>query len=157
MMNRIVGTCPISHKELESVIGRLSFTQTAAFGRIGRAMLAPLYKKIHYQALSLKEATSLRRRVVSIAHMKHSKETPKPPMAERIAYTDSAWETQIVAEVRLDPATFESSVRPGSVMASKTGQNGERNSRRPVTFTAYRYWPPSKRVTNSATDLLPST
>ena len=36
----------ISHPELESVIGRLSFPQTSIFGRVGRVMLPPLYTKL---------------------------------------------------------------------------------------------------------------
>ena len=46
-LNRIIGTGSVSHTELESVIGRLSVTRISFFGRIGRAMLAPMYTKRH--------------------------------------------------------------------------------------------------------------
>ena len=88
MSERIIKAESVSRKELESVIGRLSIAQTSVFGRIGREMLSPLYKKLHIgkcaPSLSLIEAASLRWRTVALAHMKHRKATPKPPRAERI-------------------------------------------------------------------------
>ena len=47
MLERIIKAESATHKELESIIGRLSPTLTSVFGRIGRATLAPLYKKLH--------------------------------------------------------------------------------------------------------------
>ena len=38
---RVLSEGIISHDELESIIGRLSFAQTSVFGRIGRGMMAP--------------------------------------------------------------------------------------------------------------------
>ena len=125
MIERIITTGSISHKELESVIGRLSFTQTSVFGRIGRAMLSPLYIKLHtdtyFPALSLKEATCLRWWTVALAHMKPRKATPKPPKVERIVYTDAAGRSQIIAAVCLTPGTFVAGNRIDSVRHSKTG------------------------------------
>ena len=37
----------ITHDRLESLTGRLSFSQTSIFGRFGRAMMQPLYRKIY--------------------------------------------------------------------------------------------------------------
>ena len=36
----------IAYKELESLIGRLSFSQTSVFGRFGRALMQPLHRKL---------------------------------------------------------------------------------------------------------------
>ena len=138
-LERIIETRPIARKDLESVIGRLSFTRTSVFGRIGRSMRAPLYKKLHMgkyiPALSLIEATSLGRRAASLAHVKHREATPKHPMAERIVYSDAAGKSQIIATVRRKPGTFDSSNRIGPIRPSKTGD------RRRKTFgeTCYIY------------------
>ena len=37
----------ITNSELEAVIGRLSLAPTSVFGRIGRAILSPIYAKLH--------------------------------------------------------------------------------------------------------------
>ena len=125
MLERIINAGSVTHKELESVIGRLSFTQTSVFGRIGRAMLAPLYKKLHMEkyipTLSMIEATSLRWWTVALDHMKPRKATPKPPITERIVYSDAAGKSQIIATVCLTPGTFASSKRLDTIRYSKTG------------------------------------
>ena len=36
-----------SHEELDSLSGKFSFSQTSAFGRFGRAMMQPLYRKLY--------------------------------------------------------------------------------------------------------------
>ena len=45
MIQKAIGLGVIGHKELESLIGRLSFALTSIFGRFGRAMLAALCKQ----------------------------------------------------------------------------------------------------------------
>lgn len=125
-ISRIVETGSVSRKELESAIAGLSIAKTSVFGRIGRAMLGPLYTKIHlrnhYRALSLKEAAPLRRHAVSISHMKHRKDTPKPPTAERIFYTDASGKTEIISVSRLTPETFASSDRLGPARSPKNSR-----------------------------------
>ena len=37
----------ITHSELDSLTGKLSFSQTSVFGRMGRAMMQPLYRKLY--------------------------------------------------------------------------------------------------------------
>ena len=124
MMNRIIESWAIAPNELESVSGRIAFAQTSVFGRVGRAMMAPLYTKLHmgnyYSSISLTAKTSMSWRTLALAHMKHRRETPKPPMAERIVYTDDAGKTQIISASRLTPETFASADRMGSVRASET-------------------------------------
>lgn len=126
MFNRIIETVRIARKEPESAIGILSSAQTSVFGRIGRAMMAPLYAKRHlcdyYQALSLEEAAPLRRRDLALAHTKPIQSAPKHPRAERVAYTDSAAKTQISAAVCRAPETYERDDRLGSICESKNGQ-----------------------------------
>ena len=46
MTERAADSGSVSHMELESIIGRLSFSQTSVFGRIGRGVMAPLYAKL---------------------------------------------------------------------------------------------------------------
>ena len=43
---RVLSAGFISHAKLESIIGRLSLTQTSVFGGIGRGAMAPLYAKL---------------------------------------------------------------------------------------------------------------
>ena len=45
-IGRILSEGVVSHDELESIVGRLSFAQTSVFGRIGRGAMAPLYAKL---------------------------------------------------------------------------------------------------------------
>ena len=47
MIATILRSGTISHATIESLIGRLSFAQTAVFGRFARAMLKPLYTKLY--------------------------------------------------------------------------------------------------------------
>ena len=164
-MDRIITSGSISRKELESVIGRLSFAQTSVFGRICRSTLAPLYTKLHmetyFAALTLKEATPLRWWALALAHVKPGRDTPKPPTTERIVYADSAGKSKIISEVCHKPETFASRARLDSVRSFKTGTNGEQPSGKLVTYKALRCWPSSPfysgRLTSSAIRRLPST
>ena len=115
----------ISHADLESVIGRLSFTQTSVFGRIGRAMLSPLYVELHaktYDAtLDLKELTTLRWRVVALGHMRPRLATSKPALPERVAYTDAAGKSAIIAAVVVNPERFTTNKTIDGVWPLRTG------------------------------------
>ena len=46
LIHEIITSMNMSHSTLESLIGRLSFAQTAVFGRFARAMTKPLYAKL---------------------------------------------------------------------------------------------------------------
>ena len=115
----------ISHADLESVIGRLSFTQTSVFGRIGRAVLSPLYTKLHSKSydptLCLKELTTLRWWVVALGHMPPRKASPKPTVPERVVYTDAAGKSAIIAAVVIDPTRFAEGKTIDAVWSLKTG------------------------------------
>ena len=88
-IQRILSAGFISHAELESVIGGLSFTQTAVFGRIGRGMMAPLYAKLRADPyrpfLSDRESATLDWRAAALPNMEPRVATPKGGRAERIA------------------------------------------------------------------------
>ena len=115
----------IPHADLESAIGRLSFAQTSVFGRIGRAMLSPLYVKLHSNnwdaTIDLKELTTLRWWVASLGHMKPRKAIPKHAATERVVYTDAAGKSAIMADVVFDPSRFTAYKTIGGVWSLKTG------------------------------------
>ena len=115
----------ISHADLESVIGRLSFAQTSVFGRIGRAMLSPLYTKLRAKSydptLDLKELTTLRWWVVALGQLPARKATPQPSVPERVVYTDAAGKSAIIAAVVIDPSRFTESKTIDTVWSLKTG------------------------------------
>ena len=46
IINTQIATGQILHTELDKLIGRLSFSRTAIFGRFGRAISRPLYNKL---------------------------------------------------------------------------------------------------------------
>ena len=142
MIRRVVGSGSVSHMELESIIGRLFFTQTSVFGRIGRGMVAPLYAKLrtfpYRHVLSPKESTTLRWWTVAIDHMKPRVATPKPKLTKRVVYTDADGKSQIIDAVIIDPITFAESktikkfARPVQVAA------GSRPSGIPATFMVWK-------------------
>ena len=115
----------LPHSALETIIGRLSFAQTSVFGRIGRAMLSPLYAKLHSRAynpaLGEKDLTTLRWWVVALSHMKPRKALPLPPLPDRVVYTDAAGKSAIIAAVTFDPTRFASNKTIGCVWILKAG------------------------------------
>ena len=115
----------ISHDELESLIGRLSFTQTSVFGRIGRGMLAPLYAKLrsvpYHAALSDKESMTLSWWTAALPNMEPRVATPKTDRTDRIVYTDAAGKSRIIAAVILDPANFKRTKYLRSITHVRTG------------------------------------
>ena len=125
MIKRVVDSGSVSPMELESIVGRLSFTQTSVFGRVGRWMMAPRYAKLrdfpYRQALSQKESTALRWRTVAIGHMKPRVATPKPKLTERAVYTDTVGKAQITDALIIGPSTFDGNKTIKRVCATRTG------------------------------------
>ena len=103
----------VTHPELESVIGRLSFSQTSIFGRVGRVMLSPLYTKLHSPfytgALTECERNSLLWWSVALPTFEPRRCHKKGSVADSIVYTDAATKTSIIAFVELDPVDFRTS------------------------------------------------
>ena len=100
----------ISHKQLEKLVGRLSFTQTSVFGRFGRTLLRPLHRKLHQhpfqERFSSDEmsllawwAASIRAARPRVVHLKSN-------FPEVVIYTDAATSTCIIAAVIIDVKNF---------------------------------------------------
>ena len=100
----------IDHKPLESLIGKLSFTQTSIFGRFGRTLLRFLQTKLHrhpyVKKLSEEEIDILKWRVASLGASIPRVVEPKSSRPEVLIYTDAATSTRIVAAVVLDVNEF---------------------------------------------------
>ena len=100
----------ITHKEIESAIGRLSFAQTSVFGRVGQLMLTVLYQKVnaHFYdpKLSGRELSTHRWRSAALAHISPRLTRTRGATTDLIIYTDAATTTRIIAAVLLNPATF---------------------------------------------------
>ena len=86
----------ISHAALESLIGRLSFAQTAVFGRFARAMLKPLYAKLYAPRFTstispaLARNLSWRATTLKLPHPRVVKFSRSKP--DWAIYTDAAFE-----------------------------------------------------------------
>ena len=124
-IKRILAEGIVSHDELESIIGRLSFTQTSVFGRIGRGMLAPLYAKLralpYHTALSCRESTTLAWWTAALPNLEPRTATPKTDRTDRVVYTDAAGKSRIIAAVILDPANFKLTKYLRSITHVRTG------------------------------------
>ena len=101
-----------THKELEKLIGELSFAQTSVFGRFGRALLKPLHGKLKERPYS--EQLSDRERDILMWWAQSLRETipraisTKPTNREFIIYTDAATSTKAVAALLLEVEEFDS-------------------------------------------------
>ena len=73
IIDKITQDGHISHALLESLSGRLGFSQTAVFGRFARAMLKPLYTKLYdpryTTALTTALTRNLRLRVATLLNI----------------------------------------------------------------------------------------
>ena len=115
----------IQHKELESLIGRLSFTQTSVFGRVGRAMMAALYQKVNAKFyspdLSDRELTTLNWWSVALLNLTPRLTRNRSPVTDLIIYTDAATTTQIIAAVLIDPRSFRTTRTTSAVVSARVG------------------------------------
>ena len=115
----------IQHKDMESLIGKLSFTQTSVFGRVGRAMMAALYQKVNAKfydpALSDRELTTLHWWSNAILNMTPRLTRARPPQTDLIIYTDAATTAQIIAAVLIDPRSFRTTMTTSAVISAKVG------------------------------------
>ena len=100
----------IQRDALEKLIGKISFSQTALFGKFPRTMISPLYKKLHakqYRAfINLQEKRIFEWWASTIRSLKPRIATPKPKFPEFILYTDAATKTNTLAAILLRPQTF---------------------------------------------------
>ena len=81
---------------LESLIGRISFAQTAVFGRFGRAMIKPLYTKLYskryFPMLSPAVERSLRWWAATLLSLEPRLATQTRTLPDWVIYTDAAYE-----------------------------------------------------------------
>ena len=119
----------ISHGELESLIGRLSFSQTSIFGRIGRSMLAPLYIKLktryYHPLISPAEMNLLSWWTTTLADMGPRVVRPRTNMAELVIFTDAATKTMTIAAVTVTRTTFKRDESISLVQDSVVGKYWE--------------------------------
>ena len=124
MRTRIIEAGAVALAEIESVIGRLSCARTSIFGRIGEAILAPLYAKLHYKTyrplVPPNEITTLSCWTVALARVEPRRIRQRHPAPERIAYTDSTGKSQFTAVAALTPGTIDASDTRDSILSSKT-------------------------------------
>ena len=84
----------VSHRCLEKLVGRLSFSQTTLFGEFARTQLRPLRRKLHrrvYSAvLSPYERSILEWWASIIAEFAPRLDSPRPLKPDWIIYTDAA-------------------------------------------------------------------
>ena len=100
----------ITHKNLERLVGKLSYTQTSVFGRFGRTLLKPLIDKANarpfVEKFSERELDILSWWVESIRASTPRIIELKPQRPEVIIYTDAATSTRVVAACVLHPENF---------------------------------------------------
>ena len=116
----------IAHKELESVFGKLPFTQTSIFGRVGRAIMTSLYRKVnsHYYApgLSGRDASTLRCWAMALLNLTPRLTRARAQVDDLIIYTDAATATQIIAAVKIDTRTFRADRALSDVFSRRVGR-----------------------------------
>ena len=113
----------ITHKHLESLIGKLAYTQTSVFGRFGRTLLKPLQDKVNdrpnVEKFSEREIDILGWRVESIRASAPRIIEIKPQKPEFIICTDASTSTRVVATCVVAPP-------PKPLRAGKLFPNSDR-------------------------------
>ena len=96
----------ILHKELESITGRLSYSQTSVFRRFGRGTMHPLYRKMHaayYQSeLSDADRAAPHWRAALIMEAEPRRVISRNHIPDKIIYTDAVTEAAIFPIVVFD-------------------------------------------------------
>ena len=100
----------IPHKDLENLIGEISFTQTSGFGRFGGTLFRPVRDMLklrpYLARLSRDEIGILRWRVALLRDDISRICFPKSPRPEAMIYTDSGTATKIVDSLVIDVEDF---------------------------------------------------
>ena len=125
-ITRILDIGVITHDQLESLIGRLSFSQTSIFGRFGRPMMTHLYTKLnairYHPVLTTKEVRILQRWRTSIANLASRAVRPQRDKPDWVVFTDAATSASIIAAVAINRDEFANNERIRQVYATKTGE-----------------------------------
>ena len=115
----------IPHNELESLTGRLSFPQTSIFGRLGRAMMHPIYRKLYgyYYDNSISDVgrITLEWRLGLLKSLRPRAIYPRNNSPDIDISTDAATTAMIMASVVFREADFDAD---NSSMACKDVASG---------------------------------
>ena len=124
-ITRILDLGVITHDQLESLIGRLSFSQTSIFGRFGRPMLTHLYTKLnahrYHPVLETKEIRILQWWRTSLLNLASRTVRPQNDTPDWVVSTDAATSTSIIAAVLVNRDEFVENETIRHVYATKTG------------------------------------
>ena len=109
IVRNVLSAGRISHKDLKSLTGKISFSQTPIFGRFGRVVVQPLYRKqyaAYYQPLlSDHGRIALSWWVGALSKQDRRAASRHKAFSDVIIYTDAATSTMIMASIvifRLD-------------------------------------------------------
>ena len=115
IIRNVVAVGRPSHKDLESLTGKLAFSQTSIFGRFGGIMAHPLYRKLYaayYQPTLTDQARIALPWRTGVLSKQHRRAAPRrKPFPDFTTYTDAATSTMIMAIVVLFRSDFMISQR----------------------------------------------
>ena len=127
MIQKALDLGVIGHKELESLIGRLSFALTSIFGRFGRAMLAILYAKknapTYHPLISDRERNALTWWITTLKYLGPRKVRPRSDKADLVIFTDAATSTSIIAAVTISTKQFKIDESLEEILEIETGKH----------------------------------
>ena len=107
LLQQVLTDRKINIIELESLIGKLSFSQTCLFGKFARTQLRPLYKKLHsrfYSAkLSSREMSTLRWWLAITKELKPRIAHSLNSHPDFVLFTDAATSNPLIAGVLFRP------------------------------------------------------
>ena len=116
----------ITHDQLESLIGRLSFSQTSIFGRFGRPMMTQLYNKLnarrYHPILSTNEIRIPQWWRTALINLASRTVRPQRGRPDWVVFTDAATSTSIIAAVLIKRTNFLHDESIERVYASVTGE-----------------------------------
>ena len=126
MLERLINLGVATEQELQSVVGRLSFTQTCIYGKMGRAMLSPFYEKLktpyYHPRLEERELNALRWWVVALKALKPRVVRPYQKYPDILIYTDAATSTQIICALVISVDQFKTSHTISECATMTTGK-----------------------------------
>ena len=129
LLERLVSSGVATEHELQSVVGRLSFTQTCIYGKMCRAMLYPFYEKLkapyYHPRLEERELNALRWWVVALGDLHPRVVRPYRKYPDVVIYTDAATSTQIICALVIKVDQFKASHTISECAAMTTGKRWE--------------------------------
>ena len=115
----------ITHGDLDRLIGRLSFTRTSVFGRIGRPMFTALYQRkapFYHLALSGREFNAIFWRRAALGHITPRLMRPRATSSNLIISTTPPHPlTRIIAAISRNPTNLRANNTLGICMSITSG------------------------------------